>query len=427
MSIRTVDLGAHDRAPRPGAWRYTASFLVVVVLGSARAQAEPLNRLIPGLLGGVLATSISPRDVTDAQRPLVADRFRGLSAALAAARSQAPIPSASGAFGFVLEPEFDAYVRVAQSLGPSFAERAQTIGKGAVTWSISYSRADFDSLEGDSLRHLRSSQPALSESFLQQLPPGDQARARDNSLDTEIDMRLSFDLMFLAAAYGLTDSIDVSAALSINHVRMRGRAQAVITDPNDDGGVYFSATQKGVVVGGTTPECEEDFLCARDEFSGSAFGTGDIFLRGKWRFLSTEWADLAAAAVTTLPTGNADDFLGFHDATFTPWLIASKTYGRVAPHLNMGYALRSGNDVSQAQWIAGADLRATDWLTLAADFLGYHDDKRDGINDDIVQSAIGAKLNPFGQWVLGTNFQFPLNRDGVRADVIYSAQLEYTF
>lgn len=169
---------------------------VAALLASSRADAEPLNRLIPNLFGGVLATSVSPRDVTDAQRPLVADRFRGLSAALAAARSQAPIPSASGAFSFLLEPDFDAYVRVTQSLGPSFAERAQTIGKGAFNISASYSRIDFDSLEGDSLRHLRSSQPALSDSFLQQLPLGDQKRASDNRLDTEIDMRLSFDQMF---------------------------------------------------------------------------------------------------------------------------------------------------------------------------------------------------------------------------------------
>jgi len=391
------------------------------------AYGKPLNRQIPGLFGGSLATSISPLDVTDAQRPLVADRFRGLSAALAAARSQAPIPSASGAFSFLFEPEFDAYARVTQSLGPSFAERAQTIGKGAVTFSASYSRVDFNTLEGDSLRHLRSSQPALSESFLQQLPAGDQARARDNRLDTEIDMRLSFDLLFLGAAYGLTDTIDISAAVSINHARMRVRAQALITDPNGDGGVYFSATQPGVVLGGTTAACEEDFRCAYDEVSDSAFGTGDIFLRGKWRFYNSAWADLAAAAVVTVPTGNADDYLGFHDATFTPWFIASKDWGRISPHVNLGYSLRDGKDVSQAQWIAGADVRTTEWLTLAADFLGYHDDKRDGVNDDIVQSALGFKLNPLGQWVLGGTLQLPLNRDGLRADIIYSTQLEYTF
>ena len=66
-------------------------------------------------------------------------------------------------------------------------------------------------------------------------------------------------------------------------------------------------------------------------------------------------------------------------------------------------------------------------LTLNADFLGFHDDKRDGINDGVLQSAVGFKVNPIAQLVLTANFQFPLNRDGLRADVIYTGQVEYTF
>jgi len=67
------------------------------------------------------------------------------------------------------------------------------------------------------------------------------------------------------------------------------------------------------------------------------------------------------------------------------------------------------------------------WLTLASDFLGFHDDKRDGINDDVLQSAVGFKINPIGDAVIGATFQFPLNRDGLRADVIYTGQIEYAF
>ena len=66
-------------------------------------------------------------------------------------------------------------------------------------------------------------------------------------------------------------------------------------------------------------------------------------------------------------------------------------------------------------------------LTLSADFLGYHDDKRDGINDNVIQSAVGFKIHPFGGLVLTGSFQFPLNRDGLRADVIYTGQIEYNF
>ncbi|HSP97730.1 MAG TPA: hypothetical protein VL049_10860, partial [Candidatus Dormibacteraeota bacterium] len=156
-------------------------------------------------------------------------------------------------------------------------------------------------------------------------------------------------------------------------------------------------------------------------------GTGDLFLRAKWHVVDTWLADIALAEILTLPTGNADELLGFHDPTFTPWFIASKSIGRVSPHLNLGYSFRSGQDVSQAQWIVGADVLTTRWLTLAGDFLGYHDDKRDGINDNVIQSAVGFKLNPWGGLVLNASFQFPLNTDGIRADVIYTGQVEYNF
>ena len=112
---------------------------------------------------------------------------------------------------------------------------------------------------------------------------------------------------------------------------------------------------------------------------------------------------------------------------FTPWIIVSKSFGRISPHLNVGYSFRSGKDVSQADWIAGADFLACKWLTLNADFLGFHDDRRDGINDNVLQSALGFKINPIGRLVIGGAFQLPLNRDGLRADVIYTGQIAYTF
>ncbi|HUI25122.1 MAG TPA: hypothetical protein VL403_03475 [Candidatus Kryptonia bacterium] len=390
------------------------------------AYAQPLDRRIPDLFGGVLATSISPRDVTDAQRPRVADQFRALSAALAAARSQAPIPSASGAFHFSWNSQFDSYVRDDESLGSTLAERAQSLGEHVGTFNFSYTRIDFDTLEGNRLSHLSSTQSALSENFRQQLPIEDQIRTADDVLETRLDLAFGFDLFFFTVAYGVTDSIDVSLALSVDRARMRANADAIIHDQNGDGGTFFTVQQKGVIVGGTG-DCSVDFRCAKDGFSASAFGTGDLFLRSKWHLADTRFADFAVAGVLTLPTGNADDFLGFHDVTFTPWLIASKSFGRISPHLNLGYSFRSGKDVSQAQWIAGADLLAFKWLTLAADFLGFHDDKRDGVNDNVLQSAVGFKVNPFGQFVVGGNFQFPLNRDGLRADVIYTGQVEYTF
>jgi hypothetical protein len=64
---------------------------------------------------------------------------------------------------------------------------------------------------------------------------------------------------------------------------------------------------------------------------------------------------------------------------------------------------------------------------VAVDFLGFHDDRRDGINDDIFQSAFGIKWNPFGQLVASANVQIPLNGAGLRADWIPSFQLEFVY
>ncbi len=391
-----------------------AGFAVIRV---ALAQAQPLDERIPGLFGGGLSTLPRGPAGRPPLLPLIVERFRELPAALAAARSQVPVPSASGAFRFAWDPEVRTFVRNEQSLGSSLAERAQTLGRRTGTLSVAYTRIDFDTLEGDDLNRLHASQPALPE----EVPPV--VPFADDVLKTNLDLALAFDLMFFAAAYGVTDSLDVSIALSLNHARMHGTAVTEIQDTKEVGGVVFDPLMERFFC----PKTPRSPRCLKDGFDDSAFGTGDLFLRSKWHFYDTRFADLAVAGVLTLPTGNADDFLGFHDPTFTPWFIASKSFGRLSPHVNLGYAFRSGEDVSQAQWIAGADLLTFKWLTLASDFLGFHDDKRDGVNDDVLQSAVGFKINPFGHAVIGATFQFPLNRDGLRADVIYTGQVEYTF
>jgi hypothetical protein len=332
--------------------------------------------------------------------------------------SAAPVPSGSGSFRFAWDPDLDTFVRFDQSLGPVLAERAQTLGRRTAAFSVSHTHADFNTLEGTPLAQMRFVQPALSSAYLRKLP--ESARSAD-LLETRLNLDLSLDQFFFFGAYGVTDSIDISLALSVTRIRMRAAAQALIHHSGSGDGAAFAADQPGVC-GPSFP-----FRCVRDSFDDSKSGTGDVFLRTKWHVADTQYADLAVAGLLTVPTGNADDFLGFHAPTFTPWLIASKSFGRLSPHLNIGYAFRGGKDVSQAEWVAGADLLALKWLTLNADFLGFHDDKRDGINDDVLQSAVGFKVNPIGRLVMTGTFQFPLNRDGLRADVIYTGQVEYTF
>jgi hypothetical protein len=396
------------------------------VLLAARVPAQPLDQLIPDLFGGSLSTTID-RTGTDQSRQQVAivQRFRNLSAQLSVARSSVPIPSSSGAFSFGWDSELDTFVRTEQSLGSIFAERVQTLGRGRWNVGLAYQHVDFDTLDGSPLNNIRAVQPAFTDAYLDTLTPEERATFANDVIDTRLSLSFTFDLFYLGVAYGLTDTIDVSLALTINRAALSGNAFAMTLNPTgitDEVG-SFTTDQPGALPGGPPPICSQGFRCAEDSFDESAVGTGDLFLRGKWHFYDTRYADFAVAGVLTLPTGNADDFLGFHDPTFTPWVIASKTFWRVSPHVNVGYAIRSDTDVSQFQWIAGADLLTTRWLTLVADFLGYYDH----INHNVVQSAIGFKANPIGGLVASVGFQFPVNRDGLRADVIYTGQLEYNF
>ena len=299
--------------------------------------ASSLDDLIPGLYGGALPTTTNPGFAPPEGQPLqFGKQFTSLSGALAAARSQVPVPSASGAFRFGWDPELDTFVRSDQSLGSMFAERAQTLGRHTGTISVGYTRIDFDSFEGTSLSHLSFSQPAVSPEQLNGLPPSDQAKFGNDLLRTRLNLGLSYDLLFLTAAYGVTDTIDVSMALSINHAHMNGSAVTSIENPDGTpGDSFFALNAQGQLDSPSGQLCAGALLpkCASDGFSESVWGTGDLFLRGKWHFYDTPYADLATVGTLTLPTGNASDFLGFYDPTFTPGLIASKSFGPVSPHL----------------------------------------------------------------------------------------------
>src|SRR5262249_42897956 len=124
--------------------------------------------------------------------------FDDLGKALSAARSHAPIPSASGAFRFAWDPEVHTFVRTEQSLGSMVAERVETLGRNTVTLNTSYTRVDFDTFNGDSLS-FHSITPIV---------------AGTSALDSTIRFQLAYDLIYVTTAYGLTDSIDVSASLA---------------------------------------------------------------------------------------------------------------------------------------------------------------------------------------------------------------------
>lgn len=418
----------------------TLGLIVIVALtvGSIPAGAVSLKDHLDGLFGGSfnVGTGLSTNVIGTggAGAPL------NLGSLVNSARSQIPVPASSFGYTYEFDEQLDIFVRTSDSLGPIFTERALTLGKGKFATAFSYSHVDYDNLYGQSLSHLQRVVPIGKQILSQQGNniPG----IVDDVMQVNLNLGLTFDDFFLFFAYGITDSWDVSVALPLVLVHMRAAGNAQIVDPNGDSSTFgslnrlqFSPTQCANKHGNS---CKfnngnsSQLSSASSGFSENKFGVGDLYLRSKYWFYKAPresyFPDVAGSVTMTLPTGGSSDFLGYNDVTGTPLLVLSRSFAFVSPHLNAGYSIRVERDVPQALWAAGADIAVAPWLTVVPDFLAYYDTVNDGISrSDMYQYSMGFKVNPWKQFVVSANFEFPLNTGGLRSNVIYTGQLEYTF
>jgi hypothetical protein len=133
-------------------------------------------------------------------------------------------------------------------------------------------------------------------------------------------------------------------------------------------------------------------------------------------------------------------------------MILSSKLGDFAPHLNAGYLYHAAKQQNDAiLGTVGFDQRLGDPVTLAADLVTelqvgnnklhlpglvtYDAPFRRTINptnipemrDDIVNGSFGFKIAPARKTTIVLNTLFPLNRGGLRPNIVYTAGLEYTF
>jgi hypothetical protein len=132
--------------------------------------------------------------------------------------------------------------------------------------------------------------------------------------------------------------------------------------------------------------------------------------------------------------------------------IVASRFGDFSPHVNAGYLYRSGSDENDAVLgTVGFDHRLGSGITLAADLVTefqvgdshlelpaevhYIAPFNRTVNptdipdsrDDIINGSFGFKIRAAKNLTAVANTLFPLNRGGLRADLIYTAGLEYSF
>jgi hypothetical protein len=197
---------------------------------------------------------------------------------------------------------------------------------------------------------------------------------------------------------------------------------------------------------------ENPVLQASRDVDGSAFGLGDISVRSKWLVRQTNRASLALLGDARFATGDEEQLLGSGDFAVRGLAILSGQFGNFGPHANAGYIHRAGGKQNDAVLgTMGFDALVADRVTLAADLISElqvgHSDlvlpapvqfdypfKRTimptsipDVADDIVNGSFGFKFSIPNGFTAITNALIPLNRGGLRANVTYTAGLEYAF
>jgi hypothetical protein len=374
--------------------------------------------------------------------------FTQINVAMASQLTSLPLPSPASGFTYTFDTGTGTFKRSTQSFGPILADRAETIGKGKLSFGLYFQQFTFDSLEGLDLTRL----PAVFTHDDFQLGGG---RADVVTTSNSIDARVEQLTAFLT--YGITDRLDVSLAIPIVRTGLNVVSNATIerVGTAENPKVHFFRD----------PAAPGEFG-ARRQFvaGGGASGLGDIIVRAKGTILRRTSLGLALGVDLRAPTGDERDLLGSGAVGVKPFAALSIPINRFSPHINVAYRwngkselagdVESGSEADlpdQFLYVAGADFGVGEKLTLAFDFIGQRviDSPRIMANTYIATSgstsaefpnisftnesfnqfngAAGFKTNIAGQVLINFNLLFRLDNNGLRDKVTPLIGIEYTY
>jgi hypothetical protein len=448
-----------------------------VVTGACQGHASEPGCVIPNLFGPQgLTLANNPQFphyahfVGSAQETL----NQGVGTAIATQLAILPIISPSSGFTFAYDNASGVFVRSTTSFGPIYSERADTIGRGKVSFGISYQRFRFGTLDGINIHNI----PAVFSHVPGTGPGGADEPYEADVIRTANNLNLNMDQTMLYATVGIMKHLDASIAVPLMSVRFGATSDATIVQVSGPSfvpapGVPPVANPHQFPAGGLTNTYSS---------TGTAFGIGDITLRLKETVFQAGGLNIAAALDVRAPTGNAREFLGSGAAGIKPFIAVSGGK-RFSPHLNLGYqwngssilagnltgttvgetnevaTIRTGPPTSsrlpsQYFYSVGADYGVTKRLTLNFDYLGQvlvHAPRvfRSTITTQVISggtgaltlptvaagndtiglnnAAIGFKYNLIDRLLFTTNLLFRLDNKGLRQDVTPMMGISYAF
>ena len=295
------------------------------------------------------------------------ENFLPLNKAIATQLALLPIVSPASGFTYSFDKSTGVHTRTAQSFGPVYSERGETIGKKKIFFGINYQRFRFDKIDGLDLHKL----PGV----LLHIPAG---RATQDVMRTENNFDLKMDQFTLFGTVGITNRLDISVAVPIVDVRFNASANATI---------FRIPSGADDCPGGSTTPCHffnvnDPLNSTRQTFSkrATATGLGDVTIRVKHNVLRRESMAMSILTDIRTPSGDEKNFLGSGAVGIKPFLALTLRRGVVSPHFNIGYqwngkSLLAGSLINgvkgslpnQFFYTVGADVGMAKRLTFATD------------------------------------------------------------
>src|SRR2546422_3272077 len=336
-------------------------------------------------------------------------------------------------------------VRPALSPGPVFAERRRARGRGGVLGGANVNRLHFETLRGVSLNaidmtftHVNVTGPLCDSIQGTSCDPyGVPAHENDViALRLALDIDMTVSSFFLS--FGLLDRVDIGVVLPIVSTSLTGTSDAQI--------IPFGGTTAQHFFGGTPTNPQ---LSTSRFVQGSATGIGDIAARVKVSVTQSERTTFAILGDIRFPTGSEDDLLGSGHLAARGLGILSSRFGAFSPHANVGFLLRSGDLQNNAVLATvGFDHLMAPWATMAIDLVSelqvgesklrlpgpvtYDAPFRRTIDvtnlpnerDDVINGSFGFKFTTGSGITLVANTLFPLDRGGLRPNVLGTPGLQ---
>ncbi|HEX9111158.1 MAG TPA: transporter [Terriglobales bacterium] len=369
-----------------------------------------------------------------------------LNAEIGTQLSQLPITSPASGFVFSFNPSLGVVSRSTETFGPILAERADTIGKHKLFLGVSYQYFDFNKADGVDLR-------SFGTVYTHATPAPD--TVKDDIIATNNRIDLKVHQVTLVGTFGITNRLDVSLAIPVVDVRMGFSSDASIFTKESPAVHQFASP--------APDPSHETFLAADHALffnHNSAFGIGDLIVRGKFQALKREKVGLAAGIDFHIPTGNEENFLGSGTFGARPFVTFSYS-GRISPHATLGYQINGNSilagDITKGTeahlpniltYSAGADAGITRRLSVALDFLGqalqdaktiasstftdFNGTPRASLTSSAAtinqaSIAVGGKVNPIGKLLLTANVLFRINDAGLHSKPAPLVGISYTF